>query len=210
LGNSRDLFTATAEASATLIGLLFVAMSVAPRRGSNSHLGVVQQVRAGAALLAFTSTLAVSLFGLVTGNNVGYPAVVVGTIGLFFTAAGMRSIFESTKDRRLREKQLGLIVLLLLTFGFELGGGIALIVNHHDQGALSVVSNVLVASLLVGIARAWEMVGDRDIGLISSIAVLSGRARSSGSPGWKNTVDPPMSNNEDGVQPIQPSGDLSE
>jgi hypothetical protein len=29
--------------------------------------------------------------------------------------------------------------------------------------------------LIIGIARAWELVGDRDTGIIASIAVLSGR-----------------------------------
>jgi hypothetical protein len=176
LGNYRDLFAAIAESSATLTGLLFVAMSVAPRRQPSVHPAVVLQVRAAAALLAFTSALAVSLFGLVPGNNVGYPAAVLGIIGILFTAAGMRSIFASTSDSRLLWQQSGLMVLLLLTFGFELGSGVVLILNSRSSTALMVVSNVLVASLLIGVARAWELVGDRDTGVLASIAVLSGHA----------------------------------
>jgi hypothetical protein len=178
LGNYRDLFAAIAESSATLTGLLFVAMSVAPRRQPSVHSAVVLQVRAAAALLAFTSALAVSLFGLVPGNNVGYPATVLGIIGILFTAAGMRSIFGSTSDFRLLWQQSGLmvLVLLLLTFGFELGSGVVLILNSRSSTALMVVSNVLVASLLIGVARTWELVGDRDTGLLASIAVLSGHA----------------------------------
>jgi hypothetical protein len=42
------------------------------------------------------------------------------------------------------------------------------------------LKNVLVASLLIGIARAWELVGARDTGLFASLAVLSGRGRPSG------------------------------
>ena len=177
LGNYRDLFTAIAGSSATLTGLLFVALSVA-RGQSSVHAAVVQQVRAAAALVAFTSALAVSLFGLVPGNNVGYPATVLGTIGLLFTVAGMRSIFASTSDYRLLWQQSGLMVLLLLTFGFELASGVVLIVNSRSSSALMVVSNVLVASLLIGVARAWGLVGDRDTGPIASIAMLSGHAGS--------------------------------
>jgi hypothetical protein len=36
--------------------------------------------------------------------------------------------------------------------------------------------------LIIGIARAWELVGDRDTGIIASIAVLSGHDRSHDGP----------------------------
>ena len=61
LGNYRELFAAIAGCAAALTGLLFVAMSVAPA----ARRGVIQQVRAAAALLAFTNALTVSVFGLV-------------------------------------------------------------------------------------------------------------------------------------------------
>jgi hypothetical protein len=182
MGNARELFTVVAEAAATLTGLLFVAMSLAPRHETTSHLGVVQQIRAAASLLAFTSALAISLFALVTDDNVGYPALVLGISGITFTAASLRSIFESTHNRQLIRKQMGLIVLLLATFGFELGVGIALIGNPHSKTALDILENVLAASLLIGVARAWELVGARDTGLFSSLAALSGRDRNAFTP----------------------------
>jgi hypothetical protein len=179
-GSSRELFTVTAEAAATLTGLLFVAISLAPRHESTSHLGIVQQIRAAAALLAFTSVLAISLFALIGPNSIAYAALVLGVAGITFTAASLRSIYESAHSRRLLRKQMGLILLLLTTFGCELGAGIALVNNVHDTTALTILKNVLVASLLIGIARAWELVGARDTGLFASLAVLSGRGRPSG------------------------------
>jgi hypothetical protein len=175
-GSYQGLFATIAGSSATLTGLLFVAVSLSNRSSNRtSHVAVVNEVRASAALLAFTSALAVSLYGLVPGNNVGYPAVTAGVIGIVFTAAGMRSILGTTKDRRLLSRQLGLFVLLLTVFGFELAGGVRLLVDRHNAGALDMVSDVLIASLLVGVARAWELVGNRDTGLFASIATLSGR-----------------------------------
>ena len=38
------------------------------------------------------------------------------------------------------------------------------------------LGDVLVAMLLIGIARAWELVGDRDTGIVSSLAVLVRRS----------------------------------
>jgi hypothetical protein len=177
LATYRELFAAIASSAGALTGLLFVAMSVAPRRNLVSGPVVIQQVRAAAALLAFTNALAVSLFGLVPGNNVGYPAAVLGVIGVLFTAAGMRSILSSPSTLHRRRRQLGLIILLLLIFGVELAEGIVLIADPHRIGPVQVIGNALVASLLTGIARAWELVGDRDTGIIASIAVLTGHAQ---------------------------------
>jgi hypothetical protein len=170
---TRDLFAAIATAAATLTGLLFVALSVS-KSGSKGHAPVIPEFRAAAALLAFTNGLAVSLFGLVPGTNVGYPATVLGVIGVFFTAAGIRTTFALAALRQQRRHQLDLIVLLLLAFGFELASGVELIVHPRQSWALATIGDVLVASLLVGIARAWELVGDWNTGIVSSIALLVG------------------------------------
>jgi hypothetical protein len=175
IGTYRELLAAIAASAGALTGLLFVAISVAPRRGPVSGPPVVQQVRAAAALLAFTNALAVSLFGLVPGINVGYPAAVLGVIGILFTAAGMRSILTSPETlHQQRWGQLGLITLLLLIFGVELACGIALIAGLHSSEPVQLIGYALVSSLLVGIARAWELVGGVDTGIIASIAVLTG------------------------------------
>ena len=171
LGNYRDLFAAIAGSAAALTGLLFVAMSVA----AHARRGVIQQVRAAAALLAFTNALSVSLFGLVPNNNIGYPALVVAVIGILFTLAGLRSILGDPVGRLRVRGQIGLIVLLLATFGFELAAGIVLLGNENSTEGIDMVGNVLAASLVIGIARSWELVGDRDTGIMASIAALAGR-----------------------------------
>jgi hypothetical protein len=164
---------AVAASAGSLTGLLFVALSVARRPDRQEGPAVIQQVRAAAALLAFVNALAVSLFGLVPDTNIGYPAAVLGIIGLFFTAASLRTIVSSRATAGLRLGQTGLIVLLLLIFGTELGYGIAVLIHPHSSGLVAKISYALVTSILVGIARAWELVGDRDAGILASIAVLA-------------------------------------
>lgn len=177
-GDYRDLFVAIGTASAGLIGLLFVAISVAPRRSPTTQDAVVRQVRASAALLAFTNALAVSLFGLVPGQTVGYPATVLGVIGVFFALAAMRSLlagFVGTPVRDLyHRRQLGWVLAILVIFGLELTGGILLLLDPHSSH-VGLISNLLIASLLVGVARAWDLVGYWGTGIISSLAVLAGR-----------------------------------
>ncbi len=173
-GPYRDLLIAVASSAGALTGLLFVAVSVTPLRNANSGPLVIQQVRAAAALLAFSNALAVSLFSLVPDTNSGYPAVVLGVIGILFTAAAIRSIRASRAAKTLQRRQIWLILLLLLIFGTELGSGLAAIASPRNSTALQVLGYALVTSLIVGVARAWELVGDRDTGISASIAVLTG------------------------------------
>jgi hypothetical protein len=173
LGNYRDFFAVIAGSAATLTGLLFVAMTVS-ESASQTRPPVIREFRVAAALVAFTNALAVSLFGLVPGTNVGYPAAILGVVGVFFTAAGVRTTLAHPALRHHRRPQLYLIVVLLLAFGFELAAGIVLLGTPHRVWALDTIGNVLVASLLIGIYRAWELVGDWNTGIVSSIAVLVG------------------------------------
>lgn len=174
----RDLFSAVATASGALTGLLFVALSLVPGRSTGSGLSVIQQVRAAAAWLAFTNALAVALFGLVPGTNVGYPALILGVTGIAFTGAGIRSILISQATFRQQLRQLGLAVFLVLIFGTELIAGIVLLARPDSGTSTQVIGYALVASLLVGVARSWELVGERDTGLIASIMTLTaGRPR---------------------------------
>jgi hypothetical protein len=176
-GAYQGLLTAVSSAAAALTGLLFVALSITSRSRVAVYPTVIRDVRAAAALLAFSDVLSVSLFSLVPGTNAGYPALVTGVIGLMFTAASLRSIIASPETTASHvRRQASLILLLLVAFGFEVSGGIQLIVRPASPGGAQTVSYVLVGLVLVGIARAWELVSDRDTGILASIAVLAGRA----------------------------------
>lgn len=173
-GSAREFFAANAGAAGALTGLLFVALSVAPRQLRAALPRVIQQIRAAAAMLAFSNALAVSLFSLVPDTNAGYPSAVLGVIGILFTAAAIRSIRSSDAAPREQVRQLELITLLLGIFGAELITGIFAIARPHSATAVEIIGYATVASVLLGIARAWELVSERDTGVLSSIAVLTG------------------------------------
>ena len=173
----HDLFVATSSAAAALTGLLFVALSVAPRRELAPGPRSIQQIRAAAALVAFTNSLTVSLFTLVPGTRIGYPALTVGAIGLTFTAASSRSIAAGPASRGQQRHQTGLIILLLLIFGTELVSGIMSLLRPSDPQWPEYIGYAICASLLLGVSRAWELIGDIDTGLFASLAVLAGRPR---------------------------------
>ena len=179
----RDFFVASASVAGALIGLLFVAISVASERLARVDTAAQRyRVRAAAALTAFTNALAVSLFALVPDTNAGYPALVMGVVGILFSAAGLRSILSSGSPLRERWRQYVLITFLLAIFGAELVAGIVAAARPSASAALQVIGYALITSVLVGIARAWEIVGDRDTGVLASLAVLTGRTAADGAP----------------------------
>ena len=183
-GLYRDLFTAVAATAGSLTGLLFVALSVTPSRRAASSPLAIQQIRTAAALLAFTNAMAVSLFSIVPDTNPGYPAVTLGVIGILFTAAAIRSIRSSEATPRQQLRQLELITLLLLIFGTELVSGIFALAEPGNSTPVQVMGYALVTSIIVGIARAWELVGERNAGVLTSLAVLTGhRPGPDGAPG---------------------------
>ena len=167
------MLVAIATTAGALTGLLFVALSVATQRKRDLGPQLIRQIRAAAALLAFSNALSVSLFSLVPGTNIGYPSIALGVIGIAFTAAAMRSIMTSLATAARKRGQLSLITLLLLIFGTELIAGIVAVTRPVDDPP-DLIGYALVASLIVGISRAWELVGDIDTGLMASIAALTG------------------------------------
>ncbi len=172
-GSFTELFVVIAESAATLIGLLFVAVTVARRRvdpGSEE----IGDFRAAASLFAFTNALVVSLYGIVPGNNTGYPSLIMGILGILFVGAGVRTTLALPVRQQRRRHQLPLIVGLVAVFGFQIDYGIELLNHPRASGDLGIVGDVLIASLLIGIGRAWELVGSWDTGMISSIRYLFG------------------------------------
>jgi hypothetical protein len=174
----REFYSTIAASAGALTGLLFVAISATPRRGPDAGPALIQQVRAAAALVAFSNSLAVSVFALVPEGSVRYPAVVVGLGGVLFTAAGTRSILSSPETTGRRLQQLAPAALLLLISATELIAGIALLADSRLSTPLQLISYAVAASLFVGVARAWELVSAMDTGILASLAVLSRHAPS--------------------------------
>lgn len=179
-GAYRDFFAAAAGSSGALTGLLFVAMSVAPPQGRSGGPPLIREIRASAALLAFTNALAVSLFALVPTTRIGYPAIIFGIIGIAFTAAAVRSMTRGTDPGRVLRGQFGLLWLLLAIYTAELVAGIAALADPRSGTAVQIIGYALVASLLLGIGRAWEFIGERDTGLGASLSILLGRRTEAG------------------------------
>jgi hypothetical protein len=169
----REFFAASASVAGALIGLLFVAISVASDRLSQDQAGApVHRIRAVAALTAFTNALAVSLFALIPGHKIGPAAVYVAVLGLLFIAASLLSL------ARLRQVHWGtlrdalFLVALAVTFVVQLTQGLDILAHPADSGAVDTVALLVVVCFLIGIYRAWELIGGPSLALTREVTAL--------------------------------------
>jgi len=157
-------FAASAGVAGALIGLLFVAVSVAPA-ASGAEERLELDVRAGVAFSALTDTLVVSLFALIPGVNLGVPTLVTA-IACFASCVALGIVLWRTRIIKNRGRKLSALVIQSLVFVFQFTVALPLINNAHDEGAVRTIAVLTVVFFLVGIARAWQLIGARDRGLV--------------------------------------------
>ena len=168
----HDFFLGVTGASGALVGLLFVAISIAPERLVGPSAPLSQHLRASTALTAMLSPLVVSLIALIPDTNVGWASLAVGAGGVLFVAATLRRLMTAGRDERSRWGSVGVLLGFLVVMLLQLEAGIRLIAAPHNTGPMSSVAGAIVASLAIGVNRSWDLVGASDSGLTASIKVL--------------------------------------
>ena len=164
-----QFFAATAAVAGALVGLLFVAISVSPAR-DDVEARLEMDIRAGVAFSALVNTLAVGLFALIPGDDLGITVAVVGLVSISSCVAlGIVLVREEVPGRK-RRRQVGFLVVQTLVFVYEVILGLLLVSSPHDLGLVRSVSILMIVLFLVGIARAWQLIGARDVGLFTEVA----------------------------------------
>lgn len=160
-----------------------MAVSVAADRVVGAEASVVHGVRAAASLTAFTNALTVALFGLVPGFNVGAGATIVAVVGLLFVAGALLDVIPSWRARQLRLLDVSFLVGLLVVFVVQLIAGLGLANRANDSNDLQIVCTLVIVCFLVGIERAWELVGGPRVGLGHGLLARVRRRRQSSDGG---------------------------
>jgi hypothetical protein len=160
----HEFFAGCASVAGALVGLLFVAVSISPENLAGAEGSIASQLRAAAAFSTLVNALVIALFALLPDTNLGIVALVTGISGLGTTCGLLLIQLRESELRRVRE--VSLVVLLFPLYGYQLLNAVRLLQHAGNVDALQDEAIVVVVCFLVGIGRAWELVGARRTGLV--------------------------------------------
>jgi hypothetical protein len=150
-------FTGSATVAGALVGLLFVALSVAPDRLRGATASVEHQAIAATAFTALVNALFVSLIGLQPGGALRYAAVILGAIGLSNSTALAVRLWRSRGTEPLSRRWPYLLGFIIVVYAAQVASGIFATGSAVNDLSVSFVY----ALFAIGIARSWELLGLR-------------------------------------------------
>ena len=163
MGPYESFFIASAGASAAILGLLVVAVSVVNADDANPTTRENRTVLAGSAFVALVDIFIVSIVALTGGSAVfGLSSLVMAAVGLL--ASGQlipRARRAGNFSRGFRTRRLNIAFASVSAGGYSVQLGLAAALLADTRSAALPHALVLVIVVLYGSAlgRAWEVTG---------------------------------------------------
>jgi hypothetical protein len=169
----HDYFFASAGAGAALVGLLFVALSIAPERTLMRGASIERQAVAFSGYTALLNAFFLSMTGLLPGANLGGAALVLSLLAFMDQSMMTWVILKHAEKRRLSiTRQSALIVIGLFLYGIELYNAIYLLLFPTNTAFVSTLATVVLGLYALGMARAWQLLGTRSFRLASWLSPI--------------------------------------
>ena len=116
---AKEFFVVSTGASATLIGLLFVAIAVEPTSIVGEESPVETRSRASSAFIALLNVFFISLAGTVPPTNVGVVAAILAVVGIVDTLGIGLSLLEERSAVEAGRSSAVLMVGSLIIYALE-------------------------------------------------------------------------------------------
>jgi hypothetical protein len=154
----ENFLAASTQASAALIGLLFVSVSIAPERVFGRRAEAGRQLLALSSFTALANAFFVSFGSLIPNVPLGVLVVVPGLVAASQTLSLLRLVPSWRHDRTLL-RGLTLFGVSGVIYAYEIAIGFRLWSAPADTAALTVLLELLLGVYAIGLARAWELLG---------------------------------------------------
>ena len=165
----HEFFSASAAVSGALIGLLFVAISVAPDRLVGRGASVRTQSIAAGAFTAFTNALFISLGALLPDTNLGIVTTVVAVIALSTTVGLAALLWVRRRQELVGIRTVYLLAAATALYGAELVYAVWLVVDPGDRTAVQLLAYFTLGLFAIGLGRSWELLGARGRGVMDAL-----------------------------------------
>ena len=163
VGHYESFFTASAGASAAILGLLVVAVSVVNADDADPTTRELRTVLAGSAFVVLVDIFFVSIVALTGGSVVlGLSSIAMAAIGLLATRrliprAKRAGNFSRSSPTRLLN--LAFASISVVGYAAQLGLAVALLANAKSAALQRALVLVIVAFYGSALGRAWEVTG---------------------------------------------------
>ncbi len=162
-----------AGVGATLFGLIFVAISIAPDNISTQNGPLDRQVRATTSYLALLNSLVISLFALIPHQQIGIVVIVMSTLGLLITLGMLLTLIRSEGSSLIRFRHSIFILAGFILYGYESYFAIRLIQIPADNVSFYFLADLMVMISIFGVIRAWELIGIQRFYLLNWLSSIN-------------------------------------
>jgi hypothetical protein len=163
VGHYGNFFIASAGASAAILGLLVVAVSVVNADDSNPTTRELRTVLAGSAFVALVDIFIVSIVALTGGSVVfALSSLAMATVGLLATRQLIpraKRAGNFSRDSRTRTLNIAFASFSIGAYSVQLGLAVALMANTQSGALQHALVLVLVALYCSTLGRAWVVTG---------------------------------------------------
>lgn len=160
-----NFFGASTGAGAALVGLLFVAVSLAPEQIVTRRAPLERRAVAGSAFTALINAFFISLVALIPHFNFGTLIVPISSLSLLTSLLQAWSLLRLRKGWQSLLRRAILVCLSLGLYGLELRNGVGLITDPTQVGFVYGLLLTLLGIFAIGLTRAWELLGAHRYGL---------------------------------------------
>ncbi|TMC82170.1 MAG: hypothetical protein E6J06_11465 [Chloroflexi bacterium] len=172
----QPFFTASVAASAALIGLLFVSISIAPERVFGENAESSRQAQALSSFTALTNVFFISFASLIPKIPIG-PVVTVVAVPAILQTLGVLLLLPMWRADHTLRRGLFLFLISFGIYGFEISIGIQLWLGSSNTGAMTALLELLLGAYAIGLGRAWELLGARRLGWTGWIGLFGDALR---------------------------------
>jgi hypothetical protein len=163
VGHYGNFFITSAGASAAILGLLVVAVSVVNADDANPTTRELRTVLAGSAFVALVDIFLVSIVALTGGSVVfGLSSLAMATVGLLATRRLIpRAKRAGNFSRGLRSRKLNIAFALgsVAAYSVQLGLAAALLTDTKSAALQHALVLVIVVLYCSALGRAWVVTG---------------------------------------------------
>ena len=163
VGHYESFFITSAGASAAILGLLVVAVSVVNADDANPTTRELRTVLAGSAFVALVDIFLVSIVALTGGSVIfGLSSLAMAAVGLEATRRLVpRAMRAGNFSRGFRARRLNITFasVSVAAYSAQLGLAVALLANTQSAALQRALVLVIVALYCSALGRAWVVTG---------------------------------------------------